>query len=212
MQYTVHVLQSIWTGTTAFRLDFPDIWHLGRLSVKMTVFQAELLDLTMDRKWVTSDIIRTVRDTVTPHPRWPDVSARNMYGLAWLSPQALKKSLVLTCLMFVERKAYNFSGRNRPRSFSRKKSGIFPCLEMRMLKKSAFNWTYTQASIHWPSSWGRTLGDLWQNPRFAAQMLCVLISHLFLWPLLLVPLPVQAMTPRLMFRICMATTFQVHDT
>lgn len=51
-------------------------------SVQSTLFCELCLAPMMYQKWVTSDIMRTMTETATSHPHWPDVSARNMYGLA----------------------------------------------------------------------------------------------------------------------------------
>lgn len=140
------------------------------------------------------------------------VSAKNMYDLAWFSPQALKKSLVLTCLKFVERETYNFSSRNRPCSFSGGKSDIFTCLEMRMLQEKCIQ-PDLHASQHLLTVTlvGNTRRSMSKSllPHLDALLHSVL--HLFYWALLLVPFPVQAMTPRHISHICTAT-FPVHDT
>lgn len=62
--------------------DFESRGYFLHSSVQSTLFCELCLAPMMYQKWVTSDIMRTMTETATSHPHWPDVSARNMYGLA----------------------------------------------------------------------------------------------------------------------------------
>lgn len=81
------------------------------------------------------------------------------------------------CLMFVEREACNFSGRNRPHSLRGKKSSIFSCLEMRKRKMTSTGPAHKPASIeyHPKGNAGRS-------------MVKPLLAHLIIFALLSLPL------------------------
>lgn len=116
--------------------------------------------------------MRHGEDTGMPHPWGAAVSAGSLHILPSFSPPGVTESLVL---MLGEREVCNFSGRNRPHSLSRKKSGISPSLEMWMLRGKCI-----QLDLHTSQAALRIHGKI---PSF-----CALIPASF-------PLPGPGMTP-----------------